>query len=124
MTLRMCFIGLLIISSAATSGFAGDLKITADDAGAYVGKEATVCGYVASTNYAANSKGQPTFLNLDKAFPRHIFTVVIFGESRKHFTSPEKSYNGKDICVTGLIKSYKGKPQIIAKSPSQINLAQ
>jgi DNA/RNA endonuclease YhcR with UshA esterase domain len=30
------------------------------------------------------------------------------------------AFDGKRICVTGLIETYKGKPQIIARDPKQI----
>jgi len=33
----------------------------------------TVCGEVASTHYAVRSRGNPTFINLDKAYPNQIF---------------------------------------------------
>ena len=41
-----------------------------------------MCGKVVSTHYAAQTKGQPTFLNLDEAYPRQIFTIVIWGSER------------------------------------------
>ena len=40
-------------------------NLTADQAPSHVGENATICGTVASANYAAHAKGQPTFLNLD-----------------------------------------------------------
>jgi hypothetical protein len=39
---------------------------TADHAKSHISERATVCGVVASAHYAASSKGQPTFVNLDK----------------------------------------------------------
>ena len=45
-------------------------------------KRLTVCGIVASAHYAASSKGQPTFVNLDKPYPNQIFTVLIWGSDR------------------------------------------
>ena len=93
------------------------------DAEKYVGKEKTVCGMVASATYAGRTKGQPTFLNLDQPYPNQVFTVVIWGSDRKKFNNPpETLYKGKTICVTGKIKSYKGKPEIIVNDPSQINI--
>ena len=51
--------------------------ITADKASKYVGQEKTVRGIVMTATYAQSSKGQPTFLSLDKAYPEQVFTVVI-----------------------------------------------
>jgi len=97
--------------------------ITPAEAINYIGQEKTVCGVVASTKYAFFTKGQPTFLNLDKPYPNHIFTVVIWGKDRVKFSKPpETYYKGKRICVHGLISSYRDIPQITVKDPSQITL--
>jgi DNA/RNA endonuclease YhcR with UshA esterase domain len=124
MKLRTFFVTLVFLVAAATSGLADSQKITAKEAGAYVGQNMTVCGHVTSASYGSHLKGQPTFLNLDAPYPQHIFTVIIFGNSRAAFGEPEKIYADKNICVTGRIKSHKGKPEIIARHPSQITLAQ
>ncbi len=91
------------------------------DAHKYIGMEKTVCGTVASATYALQTKGRPTFLNLDQPYPRQIFTVVIWGSDRNKFKDPpEAFFKGKRICVTGIIKDYRGKPEIIVRSPDQI----
>jgi micrococcal nuclease len=95
-------------------------SISARDAKDHVGENATVCGTVASAKWASGSRGSPTFLNLDEPYPNQIFTVVIWGSDRSKFGQPEKTYEGKRICVTGLIKSYRGQPEIAASNPSQI----
>ena len=95
--------------------------ITPADADKYIGQTKTVCGEVASTTYAARSRGQPTFLNLDQPYPNQIFTVVIWGPDRNKFKNPpEVFFKEKRICVKGQIEIYRGKPQIIVRDPSQI----
>ena len=42
-------------------------RITAEQAKSHEGENETVCGTVASEHFAARSKGQPTFINLDAA---------------------------------------------------------
>jgi hypothetical protein len=79
---------------------------------------------VVSTRYAASAKGRPTFLNLDKAYPNQIFTVLIWSSDRSKFGAPENDYNGKRICVTGKITEYRGVPEIVAEAPQQIRVAQ
>jgi hypothetical protein len=97
--------------------------VTPIDAPKYIGMEKTVCGTVASATYAVRTKGRPTFLNLDQPYPKQIFTVVIWGSDRSKFENPPESFfKGKRICVTGVIKSYRGKPEIIVRSPEQITL--
>ena len=96
--------------------------ITTAQAKNHVGETAMVCGKVVSARYASRSRGRPTFLNLDKPYPNQSFTVVIWGTNRAAFGKPEKDYDGKDICVTGKIDTYRGVPQIEAKAVKDIVL--
>jgi hypothetical protein len=95
-------------------------KITAREAKDHVGEVQTVCGKVASTHFAARSKGQPTFLNLDEPYPKEVFTILIWGSDRSKFGAPETKYQDARVCVTGKITSYRGTPEIVATEPSQI----
>lgn len=106
---------LLTFSTAAQSN-----KITASEAKDHVGETRTVCGKVASTHYASGSKGQPTFLNLDEAYPKEVFTILIWGSDRPKFGTPETKYKDARVCVTGKITSHREKPEIIATDPKQI----
>lgn len=101
---------------------AGAETITASEAKNHIGETAAVCGKVASTKYAASTRGKPTFINLDKPYPDQIFTVLIWGSDRPKFGQPEETYRDKDICVTGKIKEYRGVPEIIAYEPAQISI--
>ena len=86
-----------------------------------IGRTATVKGPVVGTKYASYSNGRPTFLDLGRTYPSSSrFTVVIWGENRASFGTPERRYYGRTICVRGLVSTYEGLPQIIARSPSQI----
>jgi len=96
--------------------------VTASEAKDHVGEVATVCGEVVSTHYAASTKGQPTFLNLDKPYPNPVFTVLIWGSNRSKFGTPENHYKGKHICATGKITEYRDRPEIVADKPEQIKL--
>lgn len=105
----------LLVASTVAAG-----TLTAAEAGRHVGEDATVCGLVANAKYAATSRGAPTFLNLDRPYPNHIFTILIWGTSRSLFPYQPESLTGRSICVTGTISTYKGIAQIEASSPSQI----
>ena len=95
--------------------------ISTEEASKFIGKIKTVCGEVVSCNYAAQSRGKPTFLNLDKPYPTQLFTIVIWGSDRNKFKDPpEVVYKGKKICVKGMIETFRGKPQIIVNDPSQL----
>jgi hypothetical protein len=97
-------------------------KITAAEAKDHIGDRATVCGRVASTHYAKNSKGEPTFLNLDEPYPKEIFTILIWGSDRGKFGTPESEYKALQVCVTGKITSYRGVPEIVASERGQIEI--
>lgn len=85
-----------------------------------IGKTATVCGTIASARFLQGSNRQPTFLNFADTYPKHPFTVVIWGNTREQFDYAPESLQGKSICVRGLIETYRSKPQIIVNSPKQI----
>ena len=107
----------------ASTSIAQQEYVNPIDAHKFTGMEETVCGTVVSAAYAVRTKGRPTFLNLDQPYPKQIFTVLIWGSDRNKFqNSPETSFKGKRICVTGIIEDYRGKPEIIVRSPDQIIL--
>jgi DNA/RNA endonuclease YhcR with UshA esterase domain len=97
-------------------------SISATEAKSHIGEKATVCGEVASTHYADRSRGNPTFLNLDKPYPNQVFTIVIWGSDRSKFGDPEEKYRGKNLCVTGNITMYRGSPEVVAHEPGQLKL--
>jgi len=110
----LLLLGLLVPFAQA------EQKLSPSEAKQHIGEHAIVCGLVASTRYAQRSRGQPTFLNLDKPYPNQIFTVLIWGDDRAKFGPLNSKYMNKKICVSGDVKEYKGEPEIIATDPSQI----
>lgn len=116
----LCLVLLVPLSSHSK-----DESIDPEQALAYLGQKKTVCGKVASSIYASTKNGSPTFLNLNKPYPNHIFIVVIWGRNRYKFNNaPETFYKSNIICVTGVIDTYKGIPEIEVTDPSQIKLSQ
>jgi len=119
----MCPLRALVASTVlmawVTAAHAASLS--PEEAARHVGEDATVCGLVASTNYAAKAPAAPTFLDLGNAYPNQIFTAVIFGSDRAKFGEPEHSVRAKQVCVTGKIFLYEGKPEIVLHDPSQLS---
>jgi hypothetical protein len=103
---------------------AAPTTLTADEAKNHIGENATVCGVVAGTHYAGGSRGTPTFVNLDKPYPNQIFTILIWGEDLAKFSHRPSSWDGKRVCATGVIKSYRGGAEIVVKSPSQTTVGE
>jgi hypothetical protein len=122
MLMLFCLIVALALALLVVQPALAQKKLAAAEAKDHVGEMATVCGNVVSTRYAASTKGQPTFLNLDKPYPNQIFTVVIWGSNRSKFGKPEAEYSEKRICVTGTITEYRGVPEVIADAPGQITV--
>jgi hypothetical protein len=117
--MKWAAIALVSLSSALVNA---QSSISAGEAKNHVGQNATVCGDVASTRYVRSRRGSPTFLNLDKPYPRQIFTVVIWGSDRSRFGRPQESLDGRHICVTGPITLHRGVPETVAHAPSQIKV--
>ena len=99
------------------------VAITPDQAKANIGK--TAIGKVVSAVYLERSKSKLTLLNLDKAHPDEIFTVVIPDEVRGKFAeAPEKALLNKTVAVTGKITEHTGTPQIPVDNPDQIKVTE
>jgi hypothetical protein len=121
---KLALLTAFVILGAPSSGNADALKISPDDAINHVGEMATVCGRVASAKYATSTRGQPTFLNLDKPYPNQVFTAVIWGSNRAAFPYAPESLGDRRICVTGTIKIYRGKAEIMVSGPNQIQASE
>jgi micrococcal nuclease len=113
---------LLGVAAASTAAQSSDVpSIPIAEASHHIGEVATVCGQVAGAAYFGSVKGTPTFLNLGRAYPDQLLTVVIWGSDRSRFPKPpENLFDGESICVTGEIESYRGKPEIVVDDPGQI----
>lgn len=91
--------------------------ITPKEARGYLGKELTVEGYVADV-----FKSQKVaYLNFDKKYPNNTFSGVIF-ESNFDEIEDIYSYKNKTVKLKGTVSEYKGKPQIIIESESQLEI--
>lgn len=97
--------------SAATS--AGSGAISAEDAAAHDGNLATVEGVARQVHVAR----QATFIDIDGIYPDQPFTAVVFDAARVGDVS---NLEGRSVDITGTIRMYKGRPEIIVSSRSQI----
>ena len=116
-------LALLLLSPVPGAAQDPPRIVSAEEARRYVGSTVTVCDSVASATFASRSRGQPTFLNLAKAYPNQVFTVVIWGDDRNRFPEPpERVYRHRRICVTGRLTTYRGTPQIVVREPTAAKL--
>ncbi len=85
--------------------------------GSLYGQIVTVKGIIVNTY----NSGKACFLNFHNDWKKY-FTAVIFMSDFSKFRSPEDYYYLKKVKVRGMLKEYKGKPEIIVKTPSQIEI--
>ena len=109
--------------------------VPSSKAGAHMGQEVTVRGFVQDYSYSAGAKGKPYRLLFDEgvtlergsgvsdmASPE-TFMAIIWKEDRKNFPSNfAADYSGNVICVTGLVEEIEGNPAIVARDPSQLEV--
>ena len=115
---KIRFTFLLILVS--TFSFAQQ-EIKIEDAAKHEGDSVTICTKIFGARYFENSNRAPTLLNAGAKYPDALLTVVIFGDSRANFKNkPEEFYTDKNVCVTGRIVMFKGKPEIILTKEEQI----
>lgn len=93
-------------------------NVSPHEAHQYIGYKTSVEGVVSQV--ATGPKGT-TFINFGGRYPNHVFYAVIFRNFRARFDHLDV-LEGRLISITGKIQSYKGKPQIILRSPDQIEI--
>ncbi|MFZ1705328.1 MAG: hypothetical protein WAT79_13350 [Saprospiraceae bacterium] len=97
-------------------------EISIDSVSVYIGKTVKVCSKVAGT-YVTKGDKPVTYLNLGADFPNTKLTIVIFQKDLVNFPlKPSDHYKGQNVCVTGEIKQYKEKIEIIANKQEQIEI--
>jgi hypothetical protein len=99
----------------------GQKTIKLEEVANHVGDSVMVCGKVMTARFIDRSEAGPTLLNLGKAFPDQLLTVVIYRKDRQNFDIvPETDLLNKEICITGVVVMYKEKPQIVLYSKDQL----
>src|SRR5436189_4374150 len=110
---------LLVLFSLTCSALliAQTSTYTAVEAAKHVGETATITDTVDGVHQSG--KGN-IFLNMGGNYPNQAFTAFIPSTSAAQFPQPQQ-YEGRTVAVSGKITLYKGKPEIIVNSPSQIS---
>ena len=84
------------------------------------GEEKIIEGRIADTY---RSKTNTIFLIFEKSYPNHCFVAVIFSSDIYKFPDePEDYYYGKRVRISGEVKEYEGKPEIILDNMGQIEV--
>ncbi|MFP5226690.1 MAG: hypothetical protein ACLGXA_03615 [Acidobacteriota bacterium] len=83
--------------------------ISASDAAKHIGENRTVCGAIVNEHIASSSRGTPTFVDIDQAYPNQVFDLVIWGDKKADVGNFPKSGN---VCASGTIMLYRGHAEI------------
>jgi DNA/RNA endonuclease YhcR with UshA esterase domain len=89
--------------------------VAAGDAQYHVGQTITVEGTVSEVHIADSA----TFIDMGGAYPDEKFTGVIFPDYENLFPSVS-GLEGRTIDITGTVKLYRDRPEIILTSADQI----
>ncbi len=107
-----------VLSVAACAPLAGQQRVVADrQAAAFVGQTVAVEGTVAGVHVSRRSG--TIFLNFGAAYPNETFTAVIFRSAASRFPNPEQ-WEGKRVRVSGRVRLYRGKPEVVLETPTQL----
>ncbi|MBD1394375.1 hypothetical protein [Mucilaginibacter glaciei] len=105
---------LALIISAAFTVKASAQTFNADDFKANLGKSKTLCDEVSSIKIFSDTL---TLINMGGAYPNQKYTIAVKGTK---ITLDWANLKGKKLCVSGVFEMHKGRPEIVAAEPAQI----
>ncbi|MGH6674316.1 MAG: hypothetical protein ACRECE_09805 [Xanthobacteraceae bacterium] len=108
---------VLGLALTATSVRAAD-TIAPGEARAHAGEHVTIEGAVSAVHTADSGV---TFLDIGGSFPNNAFAAVIFKDDAAKFRHLD-SFTGRTVDVSGAVRLYQGKAEIVLNDPAQIKL--
>lgn len=90
------------------------------EASNYVGQSVTVEGMIVFT-YTSDTG--TTFLDFHYPYQGYFYAVIFVGDLSNFRFQPSSFYLNKEVRITGMVQLYNGVPEIIVRSPSQIEVA-
>ena len=113
---------LILFISICVTQISFSQTVPLDSVTNYEGKTITVCSKVQSTFLTKGDK-KTTYINFGNPYPNTTFTVVIFEGDLPNFkNTPSEYLKDKSVCITGKVKIYKGKPEMIVNKEEQIKV--
>lgn len=104
----------LVFAAIGAPAFAQ--AIAPGEAQAHVGQSVTVQGIVSDVHVTSSGMG---FIDMGGRYPHNAFTGVIFSEDAGKFANLE-ALEGRTVAISGMVKLYRGKPEIILKDAGQL----
>ena len=120
--MRLSPVVFAIVLAAAAPAFADDaapVKIQASEAAAHIGETVTVVGKLVDVH---RTSGKAILWDIDAKYPDNPMTVYV--NKRDTDTIPDVTpLIGKTLAITGLLKTYQGKPEINVTDVKQVAVA-
>ena len=114
-------IKLVLFIILCVNAVSAQIKISIEDVSKHIGDSVTVCSQV----FGTKATEKITYINLGAAYPVSPLTIIIFAKDNANFKdAPSSLYSNKKLCVTGTIKDYKGKIEIIVTKPEDISISE
>ena len=114
MKLAVLIAGLSMLATAAAAE-----TIQPADASKNIGKPVTVEGVVNEVHHAASKK--VIFINMGGEYPDSPVTGVLFSADAAKFPDID-SLQGKAVDISGTVKLYQGRAEIVVSDPAQIKV--
>jgi DNA/RNA endonuclease YhcR with UshA esterase domain len=114
----LAFVAALACAPALADD-AAPVRIQASEAAAHIGETITVVGVLTNVHQTG---GKSVLWDIGAKYPDNPVTVYI----SKHDTDTIPDVTpliGKTLAITGLIKTYQGKPEIAVTDPKQVAVA-
>jgi DNA/RNA endonuclease YhcR with UshA esterase domain len=112
--MRLAAFVLVLALAGGPAAYAANIDVK--DAAAHVGQTATVVGVLSNMHQARNSM---IFIDMGGVYPANTFSAVVFATDADKFGMLQ-ALIGKRVGITGQIKMYHDKPEIVLTAPDQI----
>lgn len=95
-------------------------SITPEQAAQHINDSVTVCGLIYYSVVPNISKDEPLVLCMGAAAPNQPLSIVVTQIKRNSFSyDPEKKLVNKNVCVSGVIATFRDKPAIMISDEKQ-----
>ena len=112
---------LIVITVTFSLTLFSQIWIQPRDAKKHKGDTVSLIGFVTDVKHVTNGDGSATFICLKTTDSKHSLTLRVSSFDRAKFKqAPEIAYLNQYVQVTGLVRTYKGKLEIILHSEDQI----
>ena len=114
----------LVVTVAFSLTLCSQIWIQPGEAKTHKGDTVSIIGFITSVKQSTNREGSPTLMCLKTNDSKHPLVLFVANADRGKFKkAPEIEYLNQYVQVTGLVRLYKGIPEIILYSDDQIAIA-